>query len=491
MVKLKKRSKTVGLIAIVALCVILALAWNTTQESRITVSIILTPDRFVPKEATVSSGTTVVFSTTRGEYFWPASNTHPIHDLYPAFDPKEPIASDKHWSFRFTKLGTWQYHDHLAPYYTGTLTVVPNTPESRLHSNTSFSVCEQLSDDKRLVCYKREVARIIRTDGIEEAIDAAAALYERDPGFANPCHDVMHAIGRTAYDIFVEKGRIDLSKKTAYCAFGFYHGFVETLLAKGRSIEQAREFCQFVDKTLGRETPNARLACYHGIGHGSTDTHTPELFGNEEEMARRALVRCEEFAETDEQRKQCATGVFDSISIGYYNQENGLVMRRDDPLWLCHAQPNVYKEACYLDTMPAVLWLGGYILASAAPIVVRHVELSFQAIAIETLAENSVRFTINKADPVDSLTVCRNLRGDLVLPCIQGLGAGFMQFGKPEVEYEGAFSFCTSPELTAEEQDACISWVFSYIKQRYAPEKVREICKSIDVRYQVHCLKGD
>ncbi len=87
--------------------------------------ITLTPDGFVPSENTIAQGQTVTFKNTTGKPFWPASNLHPSHLLYPEFDPKQPIDANDTWSFTFDKPGSWRFHDHLAPYFTGTITVTP------------------------------------------------------------------------------------------------------------------------------------------------------------------------------------------------------------------------------------------------------------------------------------------------------------------------------------------------------------------------------
>jgi plastocyanin len=81
-------------------------------------------DGFLPTEITIQKGETVKFTTTRDKHFWPASNIHPIHEIYPEFDPREPISPKDSWSFRFDAIGQWKYHDHLAPYYTGTIIVL-------------------------------------------------------------------------------------------------------------------------------------------------------------------------------------------------------------------------------------------------------------------------------------------------------------------------------------------------------------------------------
>ncbi len=87
-------------------------------------TITLTKDGFVPDTVTIKKGDTITFKTTTGNMFWPASNLHPSHLLYPEFDPKEPVQPDASWSFTFDKVGKWQFHDHLAPYFTGTITVI-------------------------------------------------------------------------------------------------------------------------------------------------------------------------------------------------------------------------------------------------------------------------------------------------------------------------------------------------------------------------------
>jgi hypothetical protein len=88
------------------------------------VVIELNEEGFTPKEVTILRGQSVTWKTTRDRQFWPASNLHPSHDIYPEFDPLEPIDPDKTWTFRFDKIGIWQFHDHLSPYYRGIINVV-------------------------------------------------------------------------------------------------------------------------------------------------------------------------------------------------------------------------------------------------------------------------------------------------------------------------------------------------------------------------------
>lgn len=95
----------------------------TAEVPEDAVVITLSKDGFSPDEISIKAGDSVVFRSVAGEPFWPASNLHPSHALYPEFDPQEPVQPDAVWGFTFTKVGEWKYHDHLAPYFTGVITV--------------------------------------------------------------------------------------------------------------------------------------------------------------------------------------------------------------------------------------------------------------------------------------------------------------------------------------------------------------------------------
>lgn len=93
------------------------------SKSGETHTITLTSDGFVPNSITIKKGDTIIVRTTAGKHFWPASDIHPTHGIYPEFDPQDAIAPNKTWSFKFEKIGKWRFHDHLAPYFTGTIIV--------------------------------------------------------------------------------------------------------------------------------------------------------------------------------------------------------------------------------------------------------------------------------------------------------------------------------------------------------------------------------
>ena len=93
----------------------------------ITTSTIIrrTTTGFEPATVTIRQGDTVTFINDSTKPDWPASNVHPTHQIYSEFDPKRPLAAGESWSFTFTKVGEWKFHDHLQANVTGLIIVTP------------------------------------------------------------------------------------------------------------------------------------------------------------------------------------------------------------------------------------------------------------------------------------------------------------------------------------------------------------------------------
>jgi plastocyanin len=94
---------------------------SVSPTASVTVSI--TDTGFEPATVTVAPGTTVTFVNNGQAAHWPASNPHPTHTGLPGFDALKALATGESYSFTFTKVGTWGYHDHLNPRVGGTVVV--------------------------------------------------------------------------------------------------------------------------------------------------------------------------------------------------------------------------------------------------------------------------------------------------------------------------------------------------------------------------------
>ena len=137
---------------------------------------------------------------------------------------------------------------------------------SRIGRNGPEVKCE--GEEKQIVsCWDKAIANVLKKKGLELAFSQFSQLYDQEPLFQKNCHDFTHRLGRGAYELFSEGKFFRVSPKTQYCSFGFYHGFMETLVAKSQDFKKAREFCAYVDQQLREESPNASGACFHGIGH--------------------------------------------------------------------------------------------------------------------------------------------------------------------------------------------------------------------------------
>jgi plastocyanin len=104
----------------------------TTTIQKITKNTVeITSSGFNPSSLTVNTGDTVTFINRDTKSHWPASAVHPTHKGYPEtggcigskFDACMGLAQGETFSFTFSQKGTWKYHDHLNPAFTGTIVV--------------------------------------------------------------------------------------------------------------------------------------------------------------------------------------------------------------------------------------------------------------------------------------------------------------------------------------------------------------------------------
>jgi len=92
-------------------------------------------DEFTPSEITIIEGGTVRFVNIGDVPMWVASDNHPTHTRYPikdeetdcigsSFDQCESVELGGSWSFAFTRIGTFGYHNHMRAKDTGEVTVM-------------------------------------------------------------------------------------------------------------------------------------------------------------------------------------------------------------------------------------------------------------------------------------------------------------------------------------------------------------------------------
>ncbi|GEM_PF-1503413 len=79
--------------------------------------------QFIPRELKIKKGDMVMWINRSGILTWPASAIHPTHQVYPGFDALRGLGKEESYSFKFDRVGSWRYHDHLNPSVTGAVIV--------------------------------------------------------------------------------------------------------------------------------------------------------------------------------------------------------------------------------------------------------------------------------------------------------------------------------------------------------------------------------
>jgi len=441
-------------------------------------TIELTSDGFSPNQITISKGSAVKFITTTGKPFWPASNLHPNHGIYPEFDPKQPIDPHASWSFTFDEVGTWNFHDHLAPLYRGSITVLDQnseTPQASIFSE-DLNDCAKESDGQKMACWEDVLRLLIKNKGITAAFAAYAELYNTEPIFAENCHDFTHQIGEAAYIQYAIKKDFGVTQAVAYCSYGFFHGFIEAMFQDTGTLEQAREFCEYIDNKLKGQT-SAFGACMHGIGHGVTDGSDETAWGDVNALIAPGKKLCEQVGKTDYEKQICGTGVFNSLEGMYLGSKYKLNLDRSDPLAICRKQETSYfKKACFDDFKDILMVITDDDFAKAAKFIEGITEDEYAQGAIDNLATYNAYIILRKPDYNYAIDICHNLQSRLHVACVSGLGAGFMTAGFPDQEYVKAIELCKSPRITKDERAGCFKRVLHLSYLRYSSAKHQEVC---------------
>ena len=86
-------------------------------------TIVITDQGFSPSNVTIKAGATVTFINQSSNPSWPASDPHPSHTDLPGFDALHGLNQGEQYSYTFQKVGSWGFHDHLAPFDQGRVIV--------------------------------------------------------------------------------------------------------------------------------------------------------------------------------------------------------------------------------------------------------------------------------------------------------------------------------------------------------------------------------
>jgi|GEM_PF-1953078 len=456
-------------------------------------TITLTEEGFKPKEITISQGDAVTFVSELNEPFWPASNTHPDHTIYPEFDPKAPIAPGESWTFVFDKSGVWRYHDHIVANNVGNITVLDGGGSVVQYGLTlDINECAQHEDFiVKRQCWEGQLEKAMQEGGVAAAFAYFEDLYKTEPDVPKECHGWSHTLGKAGYEYYIEHGTIELTPGTSNCGYGFYHAYLAELMKYTGDFNKAREFCDNITITDPTYTDQVRTSCKHGLGHGASAmlVENPENYGDFFGTAKQALAICDQIYSEHHDLMECYDGVFNELYQDILNDRYGYSYReytaKNDPYWHCQQLDDVYKESCYVNVvgiLPAVYGddvVGAmkYILANTHDLEKRGPKI------IAKIAADRIQTTIVDDNHQDSLDACA-LAPDFLYPtCFRGILNGFIQHGEPHNLHPNGYAFCAEEGVKESERQGCFDIFTEHLEARYQPAEMKHACQYAVEKY--------
>jgi len=457
----------------------------------------LRQDGFYPEEIIIRQGDTVAFITIAGKSFWPASNIHPAHTIYPEFDPKESISPEDSWSFKFTEPGLWKYHDHIQANHTGKITVLAPTGSGSWDRTQAATSCVGETPGGKLQCWDELLESTLAEHGLPAAFKLFIELYRSEPSVAKGCHGWGHVLGKGAYHLFADNKDVVVPNEASYCGYGFYHGFLEELLLNTGDPKGALDFCNYAsERVAARQTIIVYVNCVHGIGHGSTSeaAEDPANWGKVDPVLAYGKKNCELVTNHPQELEICWEGVFNELQQNINFATNGFSyeLLKDDFFGICRQEEQKYKRACYFEFIGLITYAAGHDFRKAAAMVLEDVpnEKDASYLMVKLAADFMQNDIVNPTYEKNVLD-CRSLPEYVYKACLQGIVLGFTAHGEPGREYVKGLDFCRSPILTEAEEEQCHRKLLRDLSSLYLPEKLAEICQGVEDLYKEYCTQGE
>jgi len=450
-------------------------------------TVTLTEIGYSPKELIIRKGDGVLFETTRDVPHWPASSQHPSHLVYPEFDSKGRIPALENWEFLFEKTGSWDYHDHISSNYKGTIHVVESGERKIKPPNYLQEDCTEMEGYKKTQCWNSQLKEVVRTEGADAGFEYLITIYNSEPDVKKSCHEWVHVLGEAGYEVFSEGGEIQLRPETAWCSYGYFHGFMNSLIEDTGSLAQVIDFCNMATSQLAEDLPGIESNCLHGIGHVGVDLffEEPEYWGNFEKTTDASFNLCEELFSDHQYLDECYGGVIHGLRFSMRNEMHGVSygthMEEKDPYYYCRNLNKKYQLACYSD-FASMLWnpFNGNIQEALTYVNQNITEEVILRKSIVKTAAAWIKYTIPKNDQSDIITACRKLRDDLFYSCINGILFGYVQHGEPDNLHPKAFEFCSSEYLGSGESQYCFDRMLFFLKTEYSSQKMTQACLELN-----------
>ena len=467
------------------------------------------PGSFSPATIAITQGDSIeFFNADPREDHWPASNIHPTHEIYSAFDPKRPIPAGEKWVFQFDRAGSWRMHDHLFPEVTGTVTVGADddtehretpafeNPEAWTTTPPKSGFFHRLKVSLLRVLYNvlpslRESAlariSILQLTNDESALQTLIEIVGpehvmedllRDSGGGSviDCHQEAHKIGRISYKLF---GTSVFAASDFSCHSGFPHGAMEALLQERGTEHLAETFADICGKF---STGYTKFECLHGIGHGVlayVDYDLPT-----------ALTLCRKLP-SDYDRTSCYGGAFMENIITAQGRgarsAHATKWVSQDPLFPCSGieKSQAVQYQCYQMQTSWMLTLFKDDFAQVAAACMRA-PAEMVAVCFKSYGRDAAGMTLRSIPKI--LPLCDQVRGlhpEAYSACIQGALNVIVDFWGPKLTGQ-AIEFCAA--VSESEKQACYTTLGNRFRDLFPEEKEwQSRCREIEKEYQGVC----
>lgn len=328
-----------------------------------------------------------------------------------------------------------------------------------LPSQVNLDSC---SEEKRNIfqdCWEKNFSLLIEKRGLTEALKTMDGLNKTNPKAASMCHVLIDYIGTVGYWEYW-KNKFEPNPLMNLCFGGFYHGFMLEFASHEKDSSKSKDFCLYLEKSLGKGDDTIYYQCVIGAGVGLTYKYAVDYWGEAEKIVDHALSDCNRiFGEIEE----CYTGVFGGMDHMYAGA-HGFKQEMDPvrPFSICDGVGETARRICVERMIPPLYQLVGEDAGKVVRFIMSDIEEANSGIAMERLAILEVEREYPFLNGFSSLVEkCKN-SGNLRSSCILGVGIGILGIGEPSVALNNAKNFCSYYGLTPNEKEACLESVSQF-----------------------------
>ncbi len=440
---------------------------------------------FMPAKLDLKNGDVVTFVNNSDLYFWPASDLHPSHLLYPEFDPKKALEKGETWKFVFRKSGTWGFHDHLDPTKRGEIKIgddfiikfFVNSVDSLKRAKVFLTGRKTFFDGKIKSCpsgvdfetgrrcWEAAISEVKRLFGVQASFDFLKEAISKNPEIMGTCHYYSEYIGFLVYEDYFKGDSPKVYESAEICGYGFYHALLQEWVSHNKNISESKDYCESLEKI-----PNLNFSkgnCIQGVGIGLTFMNASSFYGEDEKIISKSLEDCSLAFKDAVYNSLCSDGVFSGLAHLYFG-DHGISLSTDDnnPFWVCNKFKGDIKTKCYLYNTEVVYYRLNKDFNRTVDFIIKSANREVINKSLERLGTTLYSSSNFFGNDSNDYRNCRNiLNKEYYLSCFSGYIKRFIAVNvrkQDDIVYKQ--EVCGTIDLSAEEAKVCQLLLADFIK---------------------------